>query len=813
MSATKTIDSTGMVSGFGKYHTNEPEPGNPRKTLTPYVTVTWEEIQAKVDNPSSIPKEQAQWVIPSTLLSRNKKKQEVEGQYLMLWADFDTDPKPISDVGFSLEFEVLEFDVNFEQYSSRSATAAVQKSRALVPLVNPLGGEDWLICQRIFNQRLRQCNLTPDTTTERHNQICYLPNKGEFYETHSKRDGVPFDPLRAWSSQIAAIRDERAAEVEAERKLSEQRAEAKRRREATRLQSGTGDQSLIKAFNQVYTPQDFLSEEGYDQRGDSFRHPASQSGSYSASVKEGPDGVLRVHSLSSSDPLYTGGGGGGAHDAFSTFTVLRHGHGEEFKAAAIKDAGDNYLKIGEEPWNVVKRREYMRNRATTATEDFANLDGEKVDTETGEISPKLHPLARFLDISEQPTAPEWVLPGFIGPGVVTFAGAHGVGKTTVLLPLAMAAAGLHSWNYPLAPKHWRHVVYITEDTAQANRIVAGMLSSSDFGNPNAFLDSSDIPDRLDPVIVRERLHLVEARRMDVEYVAGVGAVYREKFCRSVNGVSILPLVVVDTKAAVLAMDDENSNSENSRIVNVLKQGFCGLPVWLVGHIAKQNIGRSDLLSLSMRGGSAIEADANQTLYLVKEGTEGSERRYLVRGKTRFEANWSELEITSYTTHTMARDVFGDEESVTLRWAIATPGLQTRAQAKAVDLETSKSENDHFTSIEIIDAVRQAYEDNTPLNRASLKGKVNRKAESVIRCVDKLLADGRLYEVEVPKSMRVHPKKSSYLLVLTDDEQAQFKKTGTIPALKLEIPPSWKREPVKSISSVPGVETDLAIVLG
>ncbi len=68
-------------------------------------------------------------------------------------------------------------------------------------------------------------------------------------------------------------------------------------------------------------------------------------------------------------------------------------------------------------------------------------------TEPPKPEPKVHPLARYVDIGGTPTPPRWVIPGFIG---------HGVGKTTALLPLAMTAAGLHGDD--LMPRQWRHVV-------------------------------------------------------------------------------------------------------------------------------------------------------------------------------------------------------------------------------------------------------------------------------------------------------------------------------------------------------------------
>jgi hypothetical protein len=68
-----------------------------------------------------------------------------------------------------------------------------------------------------------------------------------------------------------------------------------------------------------------------------------------------------VHSLSTSDPLFSNGEG--AHDAFSAFCVLDHNSNSD---DALKDACDNWLTIGAESWNSVKQREYRE----------AQIDGE-----------------------------------------------------------------------------------------------------------------------------------------------------------------------------------------------------------------------------------------------------------------------------------------------------------------------------------------------------------------------------------------------------------------------------------------------------
>ena len=81
-----------MTSGIGQFHTNEPDPDKPDKKLKPYFTITLADIRALVDSPQEVPKRESRWFIPSTLLSRNFAKQEAEGSFVMLWADFDNNP-------------------------------------------------------------------------------------------------------------------------------------------------------------------------------------------------------------------------------------------------------------------------------------------------------------------------------------------------------------------------------------------------------------------------------------------------------------------------------------------------------------------------------------------------------------------------------------------------------------------------------------------------------------------------------------------------------------------------------------------------
>jgi len=367
-----------MVSGFGQLHTNEPDPDKPNKKLTPYQHITFDGIRALVDNPQQFDKAKAQWLIPSSLQSREFKRQEVEGQFWMLWADFDTDPQSVERVAQAVDLVTGGSD--YEVYNSRGATVNRPKSRALIVLANPLSGGDWVVCQQVLNDKLEAQGLSTDRASERAAQLCYLPNRGAHYESRSQRDGVLFDPLAHWADEIRA---KRKAIAEADAELRARKEDAQTRKAAIASAPGTQGRSLIDAFNECFTVQDILLRNGYVQRGDAFRHPGSESGSYSAGVKNG-----RVNALSPNDPLFTDCKG--AHDAFSAFKMLEHGGDHD---AALKDAGDNWLVIGGEPWNKVRRREYAQEKAAAelAKVDLSGIlrqgEGKSDSPSAGEIPP------------------------------------------------------------------------------------------------------------------------------------------------------------------------------------------------------------------------------------------------------------------------------------------------------------------------------------------------------------------------------------------------------------------------------------------
>jgi len=398
--------------------------------------------------------------------------------------------------------------------------------------------------------------------------------------------------------------------------------------------------------------------------------------------------------------------------------------------------------------------------------------------------PKIHPLALYVDFGDVPAPPRWVIPGFIADGVSVISGSPGVGKTTALLPLALTAAGIHGQD-DLMPRHWRHVVYVTEDIDQAKRIIAGLVGYGCLG--------------IDIGAVRERFHLVSAVRLDAQFVASVGDTYREQFIRNVAGVEILPLVVIDTKSAVIALENENDNSEASRMMAALKQGFARLPVWLVGHVAKASMGRSDVPALSNRGAGATDGDGNATLFLIQEG----DCRYLVLGKKRFEPKWAELEIIGNTASTVVLDEFGYPEDLTMRWGIAVPAQTSRREAADKAAELQRQQDDAAMRGDILDVVGMAWGQGNPLNRAGVKAKVRRKTTDVVACIEILLNERWLIEVDVPAKLRTNNNRAAFLVSLTTEEHEAVIDGADLPADKLVIPQSWQKPPIPSVPAPEG----------
>ena len=284
-------------AGFGQFFSE--------KRGDQYQGFSFQDICTMAQSPQAVEKGEAAWAIPSTLKSREFKVQESAGQYLWCWMDFDSEPAPLSVIADAIQHKTMATALH---YTSRSAKPEKQKSRLIMPLVAIVHYQRWRLYQEGLANWLEVQGFIPDRVALRAAQLCYLPNRGEYYQSILNK-GAMLDPAIVFAGEIMAIKQaEQKAQIETQERM---RQAAQRRSEF----KASGRESIIDWFNNCYSTEDVLLQAGYTQRGKHFRHPASESGGYSASVKEG-----RVFTLSEADPLWSGLKG--SHDAFSAFAAL-----------------------------------------------------------------------------------------------------------------------------------------------------------------------------------------------------------------------------------------------------------------------------------------------------------------------------------------------------------------------------------------------------------------------------------------------------------------------------------------------------------
>ena len=336
-----------LCSGIGQYHSPHNK-NNPQA----YLTITLKAIAEMAASPPRVAKESAPWAIFSDKLTRVYQEQHATGLFSALWADIDEPgTTPFQEI-FSLSEGVI--GSNIIGYTSRSATKEKQKSRLIVPLAYVVTGDEYAILQKILNDKLENIGIQPDRKTEAPGQICYLPNRGEYYE-HESIDFIGWFNPETWTGEICT---ERKARQEAQNAHA-RRMEESRIRAAKRVERG--ERSPIDAFNAEYPISLMLADCGYIQYGERWLSPKSESGSPGVTVTQCGQKFVSMHESDRGmgKPI----SGGILGDAFDLF--VRYHHNDD-RTAAIKAAGDMFLVDG---ITITKanQREYMERKASEET--------------------------------------------------------------------------------------------------------------------------------------------------------------------------------------------------------------------------------------------------------------------------------------------------------------------------------------------------------------------------------------------------------------------------------------------------------------
>ncbi len=356
------MKNTNLCSGFGQFHTD--------KHGKPYESITLEQIVTVIKTPNSVAKESAQWFIPSNLLTREASKQRENGTYYAVWCDIDkhTELDAIKAV-------LANLLCDYAIYSSRSATVEHQKWRVIIPFNEPANATQWQQVSAILNDKLEAAGIEPDRASERVNQLCYLPNRGDFYEFHIEQSHAPFNWLESFKTELL----EKENQAIAEQQRLEHDREQSRLKAVARMASG--GKSPITAFNAAYPVEQSLEFYGYKRVGNKWISPNSESGNAGVTVKNGR--WISSHTSDAGIGKETKSGGTSG-DAFDLFCYYEYGNNRN---RALKAAGDMFTTNDGVTLTKSNQRAYMEQNAPVSdnaptTNDFSQPVDDATDWET-----------------------------------------------------------------------------------------------------------------------------------------------------------------------------------------------------------------------------------------------------------------------------------------------------------------------------------------------------------------------------------------------------------------------------------------------
>ena len=348
-------------------------------------------------------------------------------------------------------------------------------------------------------------------------------------------------------------------------------------------------------------------------------------------------------------------------------------------------------------------------------------------------------------------APDWVVDGIIPNGVGVIAGSAGVGKTTALVPIAAAIAGFKSHLSNVDVKLRRKVIYVTEDDAQVCRMLFGILKWL----------QTDQGGRVDFNELNEWFQVYNSKRMTEEQLRYVLKDAYKTCLTNQGGIDAPPLVVLDTAAANIDLENENDNAQISKYMAICKEVYTlyRMPIIVVAHLTKtaKGVDVDNLDTLSARGGGAWEADANWTPILSTQ--KESEIRILKMNKRRVELLFNEIEFDSTTHEEWVKDKFGDTVAVTYRYTVPKRSDVKQRIAKSFEDKENK----------LLEAIlKLEYPSKNEIIEVS---RVNKNI--AIKLLDDLVEKGKLELLSLPESVRKKGRTTYYSVIPVDTRKNDF----------------------------------------
>ena len=340
---------------------------------------------------------------------------------------------------------------------------------------------------------------------------------------------------------------------------------------------------------------------------------------------------------------------------------------------------------------------------------------------------------------------EFVFDHFISTGISVVAGAPGVGKTTLIIPLALAAAHLCSVDFEMRPTIRRNVIFISESVLQVQRVIYSLYN---WGNTGFRAEDFE-----------ERIRLLEARRLSAEVISEVAEEFKSWTYPNLkaNGTNFdaRPLLVLDTASSTFLMENENDNSEVSNILSSLKENFgASYPIFIITHTPK-SMGNSDSEMLSPRGASSWAGDAHgvYTVFSTEETeTETNQNNRIMRAtKIRFPAAFTEITFNILQNSEPSKDILGYDTQAHFIHSIARPLLTERKEnLKRVRQETLQDQKEIELGLLLMNLIvakpehTRSYYERLSSEEGGIRASQVRKKAAISR----LLEEGKIKRVQL-----------------------------------------------------------------
>jgi hypothetical protein len=379
------------------------------------------------------------------------------------------------------------------------------------------------------------------------------------------------------------------------------------------------------------------------------------------------------------------------------------------------------FKEAQENWEWVNPKKGKGKR--DAADAFGDLEDEDDDDPS---QPKGIRAQRIeLDLGNlYPT--EFIIDGFLPTGVSVIAGAWGAGKSTNLIPLLASAAHLAPEAWGFWPTIRRRVIWVTEAPEQARDTLYSLAKAEGAAQPQDFADW---------------FHLFRAVRTTPKKLAReVRSLIEENTYQLENGFRVNPVVVLDTTAANIEIENESDNSMVSQAMAILKQALPGVSLVLVGHTPKALV-KADVNDMTFRGAGAWEADAVATYFLIYDAD--TDTRYLAIRKCRFTPNFREVDFDHEGGSRIVDTPWGEAQSKAYLHGVPTKsdGSQRRQQQENRREEQREVVRERTLSDRqqrIMGHVSAEVEAGRTPTRGSIRAAVGGKAEMVAEAIQRLI---------------------------------------------------------------------------